>query len=119
MASASFVHHRGKQIFHIDFRGADIATARRIIREAGTAIQAQPPRSAAVLTDITDAHWDDTVKDELKQLAKANAPYVRASAIVGVTGIRSIIFSAIARFSGREFKLFDSAEAARDWLAQG
>lgn len=118
MASASFIQHHGKQLFHIDFRGADIATAKRIIAQAAAAIRALPPRSACVLTDISDAHWDDEVKEALKQLAKGNGPHVKASAIVGVTGIRSIIFSAIARFSGREFKLFDSEAAAKDWLAK-
>lgn len=118
MASAAFTQHQGRRIFHIDFRGCDVPTAKRIIAEAGAAIQAQPPHSTCVLTDITDAHWDDDVKEALKRLARANAPHVRASAIVGVTGIRSIILSAIARFSGREFKLFDTPEAARDWLAR-
>ncbi len=118
MASASFTSHQGKQLFHIDFRGCDVTTAKRVIAEAGAAIQAQPPRSTLVLTDITDAHWDDDVKEALKRLAKQNAPHVRASAIVGVTGIRGIIFSAIARFSGREFQLFDTVAAAKEWLAR-
>jgi hypothetical protein len=119
MASAAFTVHQGKRLFHIDFKGCDVPTAKRVIAEAGAAIQAQPPHSTLVLTDITDAHWDDEVKEALKRLAKQNAPHVKASAIVGVTGIRGIIFSAIARFSGRDFKLFDTIDAAKDWLARG
>jgi hypothetical protein len=118
MASATFIQHQGRKLFHIDFKGSDVPTAKRVIADAASAIRAQPPHSAYVLTDITDAHWDDDVKEALKALAKGNAPYVKASAIVGVTGIRSIIFSAIARFSGREFKLFDTVDAAKDWLAK-
>jgi len=39
-------------------------------------------------------------------------------AIIGITGIRKILFDAVTRFSGQNATLFDDIETAKDWLAE-
>jgi len=45
-----------------------------------------------------------------------NKPYVVAAAVVGVTGLKQIIYNAVMKFSGRKLTAFDSLAEAKDWL---
>lgn len=117
MPGAQFVSHRGKSIFHIDFRGCSAEQALPIIADAKKRVAALPPASVLVLTDITGAHYNERIVEALKGLAAANKPFVKASAVVGVTGIRKVIFQAIKIFSSRQMDLFDTEREAKDWLA--
>ncbi len=117
MAHAAFETFNGKNIFFIDFRGCSTAEALATIADARAKIARCPPASVLTLTDITDGAYDDHVTDALKELAKANKPFVKASAVVGVSGLRKVIYSMIMMFSKRQMSLFSDLESARRWLA--
>jgi hypothetical protein len=53
----------------------------------------------------------------MKEFTKHNKPYVKASAVVGISGIKKIIFHAVMLFSGRKIHACDTLEQAKDWLA--
>ena len=57
------------------------------------------------------------MSDGLKQFTAHNKPYVKAGAVVGVTGLKRIIFSAVVTFSRRNLEAFDDVEQAKHWLA--
>jgi hypothetical protein len=79
-------------------------------------IRSQPPASVLTLTDFTDAHFDKRVTELMKEYASGNAPYVRAAALVGVTGLKLVTLSAVRLFSKRNFSLFPTREEAEAWL---
>ena len=116
MARAGFETVGGKKIFFINFRGCEVAEALVVAGQARSEIAKCPPASVLTLTDITDAKYDDTVTDALKNLAKSNKPFVKASAVVGVTGLRKVIYSMITMFSKRQMMLFPDLESAKKWL---
>ena len=116
MAHAGFETAHGKQIFFIDFRGCSAAEALVTIADARAKIARCPPASVLTLTDITDGAYDQQVTEALKELAKANKPHVKASAVVGVTGLRKVIYSMITMFSKRQMQLFPDLDSARKWL---
>ena len=74
-------------------------------------------KSLRTLTDVTDALFNDVVSEAMKKFTLDNKPYVMASAIVGVTGFRKVLFSATLIFSKRKIQTFDNLESAMDWLA--
>jgi hypothetical protein len=53
----------------------------------------------------------------LKEFTRHNKPYVIAAAVVGITGLKQIIYNAVLKFSGRNLVAFDSVDRAKDWLA--
>lgn len=118
MEKIGFIDHKGKKILLYDFsytkKSDDVVG---LIKQAGTIAKKQPPKSILVLTDVTEAHYSVETTQALKELAKENTPYVKASAVTGVTGLKKVIFDAILKFSGRDIKLFSSREEALDWLA--
>ena len=70
------------------------------------------------LTDVTNTAFNSKVPDAMKVFVMHNKPYVVASAVVGVTGLKQIIYSAVMKFSGRRLTAFDSLAEAKDWLAE-
>ena len=115
----SFVSHKGRRVLLLDFSGiakADDALA--VIAYARSFVARQPQASLFTLTDISDSDYNRKVTDALMELGKHNKPYVIAGGAVGVTGLSKIVFKSILAFSGRtNIQLFESREAALDWLA--
>ncbi len=118
MERVAFVHHKGAEILFLDFSRCKTDEVFPIIAKATTVIASRPPQSLLTLTDVTDMRFDDSVSQRMKEFTAHNKPYVRAAAVVGVTGIKRIIFEAILLFSRRKLHTFDSLELAKEWLAK-
>lgn len=112
-----FVSHESKRILKFDFSDLSIHDAREIIAY-GTRLVAQMPRqSVLTLTDVSCANYDKEITEALKEFTRHNKPHVIAGAVVGVSGLKKVIFQAVATVSGRSnLKLFDDPEVAKDWL---
>jgi hypothetical protein len=117
MERIKFIEHKGKKILHLDFTQAHADEVIQIIREAKGVIAAQPKKSILTLTDVTDIKFNSATADAMKEFASHNKPYVSAGAVVGVTGLKQIIYNAVVRFTGRNLVAFDSRGQAKDWLA--
>jgi len=70
----------------------------------------------APLADVTDAAFNSELTHALQKFTSENKPYVIAAAVVGITGLKEIILDAVAKFSRRNFKIFDNLDEAKDWL---
>jgi hypothetical protein len=117
MERVTFIQHKGKAILYIDLAGCSTAEVLPIIEEAKAAVKTRHRGSLLTLTDVTGTGFDSVVSVAMKDLVQHNKPYVSAAAVVGVTGVKQIIFNSVMRFSGRHLHAFESLEAAKDWLA--
>ena len=117
MERAQFVTHKGKQIFKMDCRGATLEEMDAIIEECILRVRNQPEKSVLTLTISGGSAFSGETISRLKDLARDNTPYVKAGAIVGVTGLYKVVFNAVAMFSKRRFYLFDTVDEAMDFLA--
>jgi hypothetical protein len=113
-----FITYEGKNILHLDFSHCKAEEILNTITEAKKVIATHPEQSLLTLTDVTDARFNDAVTQEMKSFTAHNLPYVRAGAVVGVTGLKRIIFQAVIAFSGRKLSTFDSIEKAKQWLVE-
>jgi hypothetical protein len=119
MPKVEFIVHKNKKILFFDIRdNPDPGESMRIGDQAKAIIMAQPPKSVLHLTDVTRAHYNPEATDYMKEYSTQVTPFVRASAMVGVGGIRKIILSALIRVSGRNIGMFDDLEKAKDWLVE-
>ena len=118
MKRTRFIDHRGKQVLVLDYCGVrDPDEAVREIRHSMEVVASQPPGSLLVMTLVRDARYNAAVLQAMKELATHNAPYVRASAVVGMGGLHRIAYQAVILFSKRNIKTFDDDTEALDWLA--
>ena len=113
-----FIKYEGKNILHLDFSNCTAEEVLNTITKAKKVIAAHPEQSLLTLTDVTGARFSEAVTQEMKVFTAHNRPYVRAGAVVGVTGLKRIIFQAVIAFSGRKLSTFDSVEKAKQWLVK-
>jgi hypothetical protein len=114
----NFKEHKWRRILLIDFSNCTIDEALKTMEEAEKIIRAQPKESLLILTDVTNARYNMEAVEKLKEFTKGNKPYVRASAVVGLDGIKRIIYDAVVMFSKRTFPIFEDIEKAKDWLIE-
>ena len=112
-----FIKHREKEILLLDFSNSGTDEVLKIIEDAKRVISTKPENSLLTLTDVTNARFNEEVSDGMKQFSAHNKPYVKAAAVVGITGLKKIIFGAVMAFSKRNLESFDDVEQAKRWLA--
>lgn len=119
MSRTRFIKHNGIQILFLDFSRLsgtpEIAEQVEIARKI---IAVQPLSSVRTLVDLTDLAFNQEAVQLVKEFTAHNKPYVIASALVGITGLKGVIVSAVARFSERTFKTFADLELAKQWLSE-
>jgi hypothetical protein len=118
MNRTKIIDYNGKKIFFIDFSDLQfIDQVKAVAEEIKKYVPQQPPNSIYSLTTIEGMHFNNSIKEVFTELAKLNKPYVKAGAIVGVDGLKQILFNGIMKLSGRDMKSFSSMELAKEWLA--
>ncbi len=119
MARTDFIEHKGRKIVFMNFAGVhNTGEALMVIEEARAFVASQPRRrDLLVLTDVTGSIQDSRVVDGLKALAAHDTPWVLASAVVGLSPLKRIVFKLIVLFSGRKLATFNTDEEAKEWLA--
>jgi hypothetical protein len=96
----------------------DVETALAAISEARAFMQTRPrDRSTLLLTDFTGSTFNQDVTDAMRQLATDHKPYVRASAVFGMTAIMRVILRAVIALTGRDIRLFAQRSEAIAYLA--
>ncbi len=118
MGRVAFITHKGASIVKVDLsRSATVEENLVVLEEARKVIGAKPPGSVLLLTDVTQAFFNAKGISALKDWSNFNTPYVKASAVLGITGIYRIIYEAVQKLVGREIVCFDTEEQALAWLA--
>lgn len=119
MERTRFIEHRGKKILLLDY--SELRDPREALQEIARSkemVARQPPGSLLTLTYVRDARYDSSVIQAMKDLAAHNKPFVKAAAVVGMSGIHRAVYQTLLLFTRRNIKAFDDMEAARDWLAE-
>ena len=117
MCKTEQISHKGKRIYYLDFSGLhsfeEIKTG---IEGSKKYIGVQPPSSLLTLTNTDGMHFSNEIKDLFTDFAKGNKTYVKASDVIGLSGLASIVYNAIMKMTGRNVKSMKSFEEAKDWL---
>jgi hypothetical protein len=116
MNNSSFTNEYGKKVYVLNFEGHTVEDAVPLVDECAKQIRQRPEASVLTLTIATNLKFTPDFVNQLKELTKGNAPYVRRAAVVGITGLLSVAMTAVSIFSKREFKLFDDKEDAVAYL---
>ena len=119
MERLRLIQHKGKSILIVDLSNSrDKSESVEVLARAREKIDVQPPKSLLLLTDVSNAHYDHVAAEAVKEYSRANTPFIKASAVIGVSGIKRVIFQAVIKLTGRHIATFDAVEAGLDWLAE-
>ncbi len=119
MAGFYELDHKGKKILCLDISSLQVRDKpefHKFVARAKQIIGQHAPKSALVITNVTDTGFDTEIANLIKEYAEHNTPYVKASSVVGVTGWQKVILTTIKAVTRRDFHLADTEEEAKEWL---
>ena len=112
----TWVPHAGKQLVQIDFTGCTPGTFAPIIAGAQRVITGAPQGTVLALTLLTEVRFDTSTVLEMERFVKVVQPHLKANALVGITGMKKVVFNGVKPLYRVPFELFDAAPAAKAWL---
>ncbi len=83
MERVRFIRHSDKEILFLDFSSCKPGEVFLVIDKAKPVIAGQPEKSLLTLSDVTNARFDDTVSQRMKEFTAHNKAFVKAAAVVG------------------------------------
>jgi len=118
MERIRFEQHQGKQILIVDVSNfSKVEESIAVLNKAREVIGTQAPKSMLLITNVANSHYDPQAVDAIKKYSAFATPYLKASSVVGVGGIKRVVYQAILRLTGRNIPNFDTEEQAKEWLA--
>jgi hypothetical protein len=113
------ITHRGCSILFTDYSNfITFDDWNVLLEEERKLMPSEPLGSVLALAVFTGSRFSARVFSAIKELAVHNKPYIKASALVGLSSLQQGIFlKGIERTADRSFGLFDTVEQAKNWLA--
>ncbi|MBU0992957.1 MAG: hypothetical protein KJ737_10735 [Proteobacteria bacterium] len=116
------ITHKGKNIFFADYSSyknrEDKENILETLNETMAIMKQQPQNSALMLTDVTNIFLEKDLSDQFTEMVEHNKPYVKKSAVIGVSGFKKSIHNIMMALTGRQIKIFPDIDAAKDWLTE-
>jgi hypothetical protein len=117
MSRVQFIEVEGGRVLEIVYAGLrTLAELERVAEEASAVMRGEPPGSVLALADLTGVRYTLRAARILSEHAAANAPRIRARALVGLHPVARAVLGEVARLTDRPIKAFDSREEALRWL---
>lgn len=116
MTRAKTAPHRGRTLVEIDFNGCTPGAFAPVILEAQRLIQASPKGSVLALTCLEEVRFDPATVLEMERFAASVMPWLKGNALVGITGLKRVVFGGIKPLYKVPVELVDTRPAGRDWL---
>jgi hypothetical protein len=113
-----FVEYRGVRMLLVDgseLRSADDIDA--LAAHVGPLIQGEPQGSVRIALNVSGLRFDRQSIVSIKKIFADSQPWIRASSLVGVAGLQRVLLQILNQVAKRERPLFDTVDAAKDWLA--
>ena len=107
----------GRPFFRLDLSGFQRpADGLAALANAKIPATYQHPKSVLTLADVSNSPFDSAVKEALRDVLSFNRPFVLAGALLGVTGLQRIMYTALMRITGRNSRVFNTEAEALAWL---
>ncbi len=118
---SKWITHKGERLFYSNYSnfGDDLDALAEEVRAADSVVCDQPKDSARVIVDVRGTTGTREAMDVFKQSSKRTQAHIHKMALLGISGVRKVLYQAVMRFSGQKnSKPFDDIEAAKEWLVE-
>jgi len=114
-----FDDHQGRRILITDLSDLDADRSPIVLDEARRLVATLPKeRSLLSLLVVRKMRFDPRTIDFIKQIGRANEPWVMATPVVGLTAIGRVVARVVSTFNGRRYAAFETVEQAKEWLVR-
>jgi hypothetical protein len=118
MKHPEIIFHNGKTICYLDFSNMkNKDEIMNLENEGADYIRKQPLNSVLTLTNMEGMFFNNELKKYFEEVVKGNAPHVKAGAVIGMTGLISVMYNAFIAVTGRNIKSLKTKEEALEYLA--
>jgi len=113
---SSWKTRRDKRFFYANYAnfGEDLTGLMAEVSAVDDLICQLPEDSAAVLVDVRGTVGTPEAIGFIKKSAARTRKHIRKMAVLGVYGVRQMLFEIVAHFSGQNMVAFEDAEKAMD-----
>ncbi|HEX3047488.1 MAG TPA: hypothetical protein VHY08_22240 [Bacillota bacterium] len=121
MGHIKTITHMGKSIVCSDLTNFNVSDKRELqeaINETKDHIAKQPPGSVLIITNVNQTHFDMEIIKMFIEYTSHNKPYIKASAVIGITGLLNIALNSVIKNTLRDIHTFDTEAQALDWLVE-
>ena len=112
----SFFTHQGKSIMFIDFSHCEPKEVLPLLTQIQMTVSRHERNSLLILTDMTEARFDRSAAQKMKEVLVLDTPYVKRSAWIGIQSVPKTYIDNFRSFSHRQLTFFDTREGALEWL---
>lgn len=114
-----WIEHNAKKIFKQDFANLffNVQAVKNELAGVQEIVLNEPENSVLVLSDFTNTEISGDLMSILNQASKTTKPYVKKTAVLGVTGIKRTFGDLLSRITGQSLVYFSNEMEALDWLA--
>lgn len=81
--------------------------------EGSELVAKQPEKSVYIITIVTNVKFNNDISNAFKQYASSNTKYVKESVLVGLSGLQTVVFSAIKALTKRDYHLVGTLDEAK------
>jgi dihydroxyacetone kinase DhaKLM complex PTS-EIIA-like component DhaM len=116
--AVNWIKENKEEILHIDLAGIkDQEILIEFVKLAATMVKAYPQSSCLVLADFTNTALGAEVMTEMKKAAKeiVSAKSCK-TAVLGITGLKKILYNGYVKFTGSQSKAFENKADALRYL---
>ncbi len=110
------VQHKGRDILIVDYGGLTPTEYKPVMHQAIAHMQALPPRSVLLVTHVAGTRFGVGTTEDVKYYSDQIKPHLRGSAVVGLSGLQGMIFTAAKPFLSKGIRAFPTLAEAMDWL---
>jgi hypothetical protein len=120
-----WITYQGKRILYCDYSGYSHRDTEKFKAEMDAVvdvIRRQPENSVLTVADVRGSVASPEAVAIVKHAATMTNQYIRRQAVLGVTGIKKILFDAIIRILNQPARAFgdseEDEEAAKQWVVE-
>ncbi len=114
---AEFVEYKGKRILCLRYLTRTKEDFLAQLEEVKALVASQAPNSLLIMTVFGGLRFDTEIATAVKDYTAHNGPYVRASAVVGISGLRKSLYNAVVYLARRQIKICQTEDEALEYLA--
>ncbi len=116
MEYVKWIDYKGKKILVGNLENIGPKEWHEANRQYEEIMKEQKENSILALVKTENSRFDAETISGLKERSKKDAPYIKKTAVMGISGLKKVMFSAVMQYSGRNAKLFENEQEAMDWL---
>jgi len=116
----SLIYFENRKIYYIDYRGFDTNNKHELFSIVDYVVQVlmQGEKNKLAVFDFNDTFADSEILSKMKSATEQVKPYMGKMAVLGITGMKSVLLKGVNLFAKTTITPFNSLDEAKKFLVR-